>query len=38
LGRDFRNPSGARPASYTMSTGCFPGVERPRRALTTCPI
>ena len=29
---------GAHPASYSMSTGSFPGVKRPGVALTTHPL
>ena len=36
-GRDFPHPSrpalGAHPASYTLVTGSFPGVKRPRRGV-----
>ena len=31
--RDFLHPSRAYPASYTIGTGSFPGVKRPRRGV-----
>ena len=32
-----QNDPGAHPASYTMGTGSFPGIERPRRGVDTYP-
>jgi hypothetical protein len=40
-GRDFPHQSrpalGAHPVSYTMSIGCFPGIERPGRGVDHLP-
>ena len=31
--RFFQTFTGAHPASYTMGTGSFPGIKRPRRSI-----
>jgi hypothetical protein len=37
LSAPVQTSSVAHPASYTMSTGCFPGVKRPERGVDDPP-